>query len=237
LFSMLKREKKMNKISACIRVAIVVLVIGLLAQLSAGEYASWAAPGQDVERQTLPTFTPTSGAVTDTPVPPPTNTPAPSQPSNTPVHPSETLTPTPGAAPTVTPAQAVRLTVISGTLVYDGPGFDYDVVGSLQEGDYVVVVGRNAASSWWQIVFQDGLAWVPGEALDVIPAAHEVPVFSAPPAGAAQQTPAALPESGGGSLWLGGGALLIASGALALLAGGLARRKSGARIDADNSSC
>ncbi len=219
----------MNKISTSIRIVIVVLMIGLLAQLSAGEYASWAAPGQDIERQTLPTFTFTPGPVTDTPAPPPpSNTPAPPPPSNTPAPPppSETLTPTPGAAPTATPAQAVQLAVISDTQVYDGPGFDYDVIGSLQEGDHVVVVGRNADSSWWQFYFQDGLAWVPGAALDVISAAQEVPVRSAPPVGAAPQTPAALPKAGGGSLWPGSGALLIASGALALLAGSLVRRKS-----------
>ncbi len=219
----------MTKISTLIRAVIVVLVIGLLAQLSAGEYASWAAPGQDVERQTLPTFTYTPGPVTDTPippttVPPPKDTPVPPPPDTpTPV----TLTPTPSAVPTATPAQAVQLTVISDTQVYDGPGFDYDVVGSLQEGDTVVVVGRNADSSWWQFFLQNTPAWIPGEALDVIPAAQEVPVLSAPSVGAGQQTPVALPESGADPSWLRNGALLLVSGALALLAGGLTRRKRG----------
>jgi hypothetical protein len=223
---MLKGEKKMNRISTLIRVVVVLLVIGLLAQLSAGEYASWAASDQDVERQTLPTFTFTPGPVTDTPVPPPTDTPAPQPPTNTPAPPSQTLTPTPGEPPTATPAQAVQLTLISDTQVYAGPGFDYDVVGSLQEGQTVVVVGRNADSSWWQFFFQGELAWIPGEALDVIPVAQELPVRNAPSAEDAQETPAALPQAGSESLWLGNGALLLLCGALALLAGMLVRRKS-----------
>jgi uncharacterized protein YgiM (DUF1202 family) len=211
----------MIRAATLIRVTMVVLVVGLLVLLSAGEYASWAAPGQDTKRETLPTFTftPDPNAPTHTPVPP-TNTPAPSAPTNTPA-PRATDKP----APTATPAQAVQVTVSGDTQVYDGPGFDYTVIGSLQAGELVVIVGRNADSSWWQIFFQDDTGWVVGEALDVIPAADEVPVVNVSPPETANQAPSTLPEAGGVPLWLGGGAFLLVSGALALLAGRRARRR------------
>ena len=92
-------ENNMIKLSTLIRVVIVALAIGLLAQLSAGG-ASWASTGQDAMRQTLPTFTFTPGPVipTDTPLPPPPAT-------NTPV------APTPDTPVTATPMVSVTATV------------------------------------------------------------------------------------------------------------------------------
>jgi type IV secretory pathway VirB10-like protein len=91
----------MNKLATLSRVAIVVLVMGLLAQMSDMGGASWAAPGQDVERETVPTRTPTPGPPTPTvPPPPATDTPPPPPPA--------TVTPAP-ITPTVTqPAGAAN---------------------------------------------------------------------------------------------------------------------------------
>ncbi|MGD9099409.1 MAG: SH3 domain-containing protein [Anaerolineae bacterium] len=214
----------MIKSATLIRVAIVASVVGLLVLLSAGEYASWAAPGQNEKRETLPTFTftPDPGAPTDTPVPP-TDTPVPPPPTKTPA-PKPRATDTP--APTATPAQAVQVTVSGDTQVYAGPGFEYAVMGSLRAGDQVVIVGRNADSSWWQILFQESTGWVVGEALNVIPVAYEVPVVNVSPPETANQAPSTLPEAGGVPLWLGGGVFLLVSGTLALLAGSRARRRA-----------
>ena len=210
-------ENNMIKLSTLIRIIIVALAMGLLAQLSAGG-ASWAATGQDAMRETLPTFTFTPEPVTptDTPPPPPPAT-------NTPVAPTPDTPAT--ATPTPTPAQAVQVTLSADTDMYDGPGLDYAIIGSLAEGDLVVIVGRNADSTWWQVLYQGDTGWVFGEALTLIPAAYEVPVLSVGPPGATVETPSTLPEAGSGPLLLGGGVLLLASGALSLLVGSRVRRR------------
>lgn len=207
--------------STFIRVAVVVLVIGVLAQLSAGS-TLWASTSEDVERQTLPTFTFTPGPTTPTNTPEATPT---TPPTRTPPGATNTPASSPSDTPTPTPAQAVQVTVSANTDVYDGPGFDYAIIGSLEEGDAVVIIGRNADSTWWQIFFQQDTGWIFGEALDLIPAAYEVPVVSVSPPGAAVQAPSTLPEAGSGLLLLGGAALLLVSGALSLLVGSRARRR------------
>ncbi len=97
----------MIKLSTLIRVIIVALAIGLLAQLSAGG-ASWAATGQDAMRQTLPTFTFTPEPVipTDTPPPPPpaTNTPVAPTLADTPVSVTPTVSITPTGATVEAPS-------------------------------------------------------------------------------------------------------------------------------------
>ncbi len=86
----------MSRLLTLTRAAVALAVIGLLVQMSAGGDPSWAVAGQDVERETVPTRTPTPGPVTPTAPPPPaTHTPAP----------PPTLTPTPSPVATdVTPA-------------------------------------------------------------------------------------------------------------------------------------
>jgi hypothetical protein len=85
----------MTRLTALIRIAVAVLVIGLLVQMSVAEETSWTAEGQDVERQTVPTKTPTPGPVTPT-TPPPTATDTPSPP---PPVPTVTATGSPIAQP------------------------------------------------------------------------------------------------------------------------------------------
>jgi dienelactone hydrolase len=50
-----------------------------------------------------------------------------------------------------------------------GPGVDFAVVGQMQPGDSLALVGSNVDRTWWQVQTPDGLAWV---ADSVILAAH-----------------------------------------------------------------
>ena len=217
----------MSRLSTPFRVVIGVLVIGALAYLSSGGGASWAAPEQDTERQTVPTRTPVPPPTSPPPTsPPPTSPPSTSQP---PTSPSPTL-PSPTAAttspsPTPTTATPITVTVITDTNVFNGPGTDYEVVGSLKAGDNADVLGRNADSSWWQIRFKGGKAWIADAVVDANPEAYKLSVVSAPSLRTGSPTPSALPDAGGGPLIVGGSALLLANGALLLLAGKLARRR------------
>jgi uncharacterized protein YgiM (DUF1202 family) len=193
----------MSRLTTLIKIALLVLIAGLLAQLSAGGSASWAAPGQDAERQTVPTRTPTPRPVTPT-SPPPTSPPS--------------------APPTPAPAM---VTVRADTDIYDGPGSDYAIVGSLKAGARAVVVGRNADSSWWQIEFEADKGWIADAAVTANPAARNAPVVNAPSADATGSAPIILPRAGGAPVLLWGGAFLLLCGALLLLAGKQARPRRG----------
>lgn len=56
-----------------------------------------------------------------------------------------------------------------------GPGADFAVVGQMQPGDSLALVGSNVDRTWWQVQTAEGLAWV---ADSVVLAAHfaDVPV-------------------------------------------------------------
>jgi len=57
---------------------------------------------------------------------------------------------------------APQLTVITEALnVRGGPGVTYPVVGLLEQGDEVTVIGQHPASGWWQVALSDGdTGWV-----------------------------------------------------------------------------
>ncbi len=52
-----------------LRIVVILLAVVLVIQVQSEETPSWAAPGQDIERQTVPTRTPTPGPTTATPNP------------------------------------------------------------------------------------------------------------------------------------------------------------------------
>jgi uncharacterized protein YgiM (DUF1202 family) len=204
------------KFSTLMKLALAVVAVGLLIQLSSERQSSQAEVNQDLNLQTVPTRTPIPEPTepppaTNTPAqPPPTNTPASPPPKDTPVPPPPTSTPAATAEPALITANA-------DTNVYSGPGLDYNVVGSLKAGATAPVVGRNAESSWWQIVFQGSTAWVPDADVTANAAVYNVPV--AADSAAAASSPAILPTAGGGSWLLTGGTPLLISGVLLLLAG------------------
>ena len=97
-----------------------------------------------------------------------TNTPQPSatpRPINTPV-------------PTATPSiSAVVITQLAN--IRSGPGTSFNAVGALAQDEVVVVVGRNADSSWVKMKTQKGtLGWVFAELLKVPGSMEDLPVLS-----------------------------------------------------------
>lgn len=204
------------KSTTFVKLVVAVLAIGLLIQLSSERQASGAVANHDLKLQTVPTRTPIPEP---TEPPPPTNTPAPPPPTNTPAPPPPKDTaapPAPTTAPVAT-AEPALVTANADTNVYSGPSSDSDVVGSLKAGDTVIVVGRTADNTWWQIVFQGSTAWVSDSGVTADSAAYNVAVVGA--AGAAGASPAILPTAGGGTWLLTGGMMLLLNGALLLLAG------------------
>ncbi len=81
---------------------------------------------------------------------------------------------------TATPEQA-QVTSNVNANVRSGPGTNYPVVGGLGEGQSALVTGRNADSSWWQISFQGGVAWIANSVVTANSQAFNAPVASAPP--------------------------------------------------------
>ena len=133
-----------------------------------------------------PTPTP---ALTEIPTPAPTITSIPPSPSPTPV-PTASSTSTP-ALPTPTPRLALLAVNVPVLNVRSGPGSQYSIVGRLEQGDGVEIVGQAAtpAGLWWQIRFDSeagNLGWVSAAPsftnainTDVVPLAS-VPPLPAP---------------------------------------------------------
>jgi hypothetical protein len=69
--------------------------------------------------------------------------------------------------------------------VRGGPGTDYPVIGRLVEGQTLPVTGRNAETTWWQVVYPPGSnerGWVSGDGQFTTSSNTEgVPIVQAPP--------------------------------------------------------
>jgi hypothetical protein len=198
---------------------LLVLVIGLALQLGADVKMSWAADGQAIDRQTVPTRTPTPAPVTPTePPPPPTDTPVPPPPTHTPAAPTHTPVPLPTEVVS-TPVIPAVLEANVTTDVYSGPGFDFSTIGSLERGDTAPVLGQAAGSSWWQIDFLEGVGWVFGEDVTASPAAYDVPIIVVSAAAEDSPEPQSLPPAGAGIRLLPMGLVLLFLGVLLLVKG------------------
>ena len=125
-----------------------------------------------------------------TPTSVPTNTPTP---TITPLPPPPTSTPEPTASPTPTsvpPTPTPRLALLAVNVpvlnVRSGPGTQYSVIGRLEQGDGVEIVGQidTPEGRWWQIRFDSAagdLGWVAaGPAFGTAINTDVVPVVSAP---------------------------------------------------------
>lgn len=94
------------------------------------------------------------------------------------------------AAPTtpagVTPPLGVPSATITAEVlnVRRGPGTRYPVVGQLQRNDAVEIVGKNADSSWLQVVYPTGTigrGWISASYAQVRGSLASIPVVEAPP--------------------------------------------------------
>ncbi|HMQ29297.1 MAG TPA: SH3 domain-containing protein [Chloroflexaceae bacterium] len=90
-------------------------------------------------------------------------------PSVTPVTPSATPPPTLTPAPVTTPTAVPLLgTVAIGANVREGPGIAFAVVGVLDEGAQVELLGRSGG--WYEVAAPGGLTgWMSGQVLTIDP--------------------------------------------------------------------
>ncbi|HXF63382.1 MAG TPA: SH3 domain-containing protein [Caldilineaceae bacterium] len=94
--------------------------------------------------------------------------------------PTVPVSPTAAAArPTTTPmpAQAACPQANRNANLRAGPGTNYSVVGGLQDGECVTIIGRNQAGDWY--LLSSG-AWVAAFLIDGAPAASTIPVVTVP---------------------------------------------------------
>jgi len=148
-----------------------------------------------------PTMVPPAAAETEkTPVPTtaPTATPL-KAPTATPTPPKPTATLTPFQPTALVVSRVEGKVNVSGLNVRTGPGTAYPIVGGLSLGDSVEVVGKNAAGTWLQIVyngrgeFNGQESWIAAAYVDLTGSLAAVPEVSAPPP--PPSTPMAAMES------------------------------------------
>lgn len=166
-------------------VIVLVLVLGAALFFGGRALLSGLTPTATptTEAQALvPTWTPTPLLPTDTPVPP-TDTPVPPTPA-----PAE---PTP--VPTDTPAPSARMTITNQVAnVRSGPGTEYPVIGSVNQGMQFDVTGKNPAGDWFQFCCVNGeVGWMFSQ-LATVENAQLVAVASDIPAPPPTPVPAAV---------------------------------------------
>lgn len=139
----------------------------------------------------LPTETPTPTATltavpTATPQPSPTNSPTETAMATAVASPTTPPTATPTAtfapSPTATPA-VIALINVQRLNVRQGPGQTYDVIGVMENGDTLTVIGQSADSvGWWQVCCVAGEpGWVFGESILIEGDTGNLPIASPPP--------------------------------------------------------
>jgi hypothetical protein len=101
-------------------------------------------------------------------------------------------TATPSRTPT---APVVLVEAVGEANLRDGPGLDFDIVGTLTAGNPVPVVGRSINFPWYVVEWEsgpDGVAWVFEELVIVRGDITTVPVYSEPSAPTLDPTQAAI---------------------------------------------
>jgi|GEM_PF-1793462 len=81
-------------------------------------------------------------------------------PSATFLPPTKTKARTPEPALSPTPVHLEGCVEVKALNVRSGPGTDFEIIGGLQDGDCVLVVGRNANAAWAVIAIEERTGWV-----------------------------------------------------------------------------
>lgn len=95
-------------------------------------------------------------------------------------------TPTPAATPTPQGVVATITRAIQN--VRSGPGLSYDVIGQLNQGEQVQIIGANLDFSWLVIQFRGQQGWISRAILEVFGNLNSLPIIQPPP------TPTPLPS-------------------------------------------
>lgn len=173
----------------------VILALGLL--VMGGFFYTFSRGGEAVlptpihTRAALaPLSSPTatvSQTPTFTPSPSPTLTPAFTAAQGT----RATSTFTPSPTPTSEPVVTIKASTLR---VRSGPGTEYEVVARLEEGDIVVVLGKNGSGDWLKILLPDGEeGWVATEFVEITVGVEAVATVETPPPPSRSPTPAETP--------------------------------------------
>lgn len=113
--------------------------------------------------------------------------------------PTATLTPiggptaTPSRTPTITPVTAQAIG--TPTNLRAGPGLNFDIVGVLNAGDTVPIIGRSVQFPWYVVTWADsatGQAWVFAQLVQVLGDITTVPIVDAPAVPTIDPTQAAI---------------------------------------------
>ncbi|MBI5666593.1 MAG: ABC transporter substrate-binding protein [Chloroflexi bacterium] len=102
--------------------------------------------------------------------------------------PGQVIPATPTPAATATPQGVVATITRAIQNVRSGPGLAYDVIGQLNQGDQVPVIGANVDFSWLVIQFRGQQGWISRAILDVFGDLNTLPIVQPPP------TPTPLPS-------------------------------------------
>jgi hypothetical protein len=95
-----------------------------------------------------------------------------------------TVTPIPRASVTLPPGAPWAAITARVLNVRRGPGTHYPVIGQLQQNDVVEITGKNADSSWLQIVYPTGTigrGWISVSYAQVSGSPAAIPVVETPP--------------------------------------------------------
>lgn len=102
--------------------------------------------------------------------------------------PGQVVRATPTPAATATPQGVVATITRAIQNVRSGPGLAYDVIGQLNQGDQVPIIGANVDFSWLVIQFRGQQGWISRAILDVFGDLNTLPIVQPPP------TPTPLPS-------------------------------------------
>ena len=97
--------------------------------------------------------------------------------------------PTPTLVATATPQGVVATITRTIQNVREGPGTLYPIIGQLEEGTQVQVIGANNDFSWIVISFRGGQGWLSRPILDIFGDLNTLPIITPPP------TPTPAPTS------------------------------------------
>ena len=86
-----------------------------------------------------------------------------------------------GPTSTAAPLTPVALVREGGVNLRNGPGMEYEKVGTLSFGASMEVVGRNLDSTWWLVGTPDGLfAWVADTSVNTAHVDDSLPIVAVP---------------------------------------------------------
>jgi uncharacterized protein YraI len=89
---------------------------------------------------------------------------------------------TPAPTPTPVNTQPQATVSVAALNMRLGPGTNYPVIGSLTLGETCDIIGRNAATSWWNVQCPKNLkGWVAAQLVSVTGSTANVPIIVAPP--------------------------------------------------------